>query len=55
MIMILIKFMSKIKAFIKEKSAKLYATTGRQNSKREIGKTWTSVEDTEWEKITNNH
>lgn len=52
---ILIKFMSKIKAFIKEKSAKLCATTGRQNNEMQIGKTWTSVEDTEWEKNTNNH
>lgn len=48
---ILIKFTSKIKAFL----AKLYATTGKQNNKRETGKTWTSVEGTEWEKITNNH
>lgn len=39
---ILIKFMSKIKAFIKVKSAKLYATTRRQNYEQEIGKTWTS-------------
>ena len=52
---ILINFMSKIKEFIKEKSAKLYATTAKQNNKREIGKTGTSVEHTEWEKITNNH
>lgn len=44
---ILIKFMFKIKAFIKEKSAKLYSVTGRQNNEREIGKTWPSVEDTE--------
>lgn len=44
---ILIKFMSKIKAFVKEKSAKLYATTRRQNYEQEIGKTWTSIEDTE--------
>lgn len=44
-----------MKAFIKEKSAKLYATTSRQNNKREIGKTWTSVEDTEREMITNNN
>jgi len=51
----LIKFMSKINALLKDTSAKLYATTGGQNNKREIGKIWTSVEDTEREKITNNY
>lgn len=51
---ILIKFMPRIKAFIKEQSAKLSAWPGRWNTNKEIGKTWTWVEDTERE-ITNSH